>query len=210
MQVKYYEINGCNAVKVHGDNPHDTRYIVYAPDNTPPEILKRYGFSVGYDGGTKYNYKYLNNDETAEMYNNMSPDKSWSVIGNGRYIAKADKETAKKLCWVSAAALVMPIISYVLSVFMLASLNMNVDSGMSNEAPQILISIIGTISNIAPIVGIVTLVIARSKDPSSKFVKALIITYVVIAIIAIIIFVLTAIMCGIGFGACMGELRNCS
>lgn len=207
MLIKYYEINGCNTVKVNGSNPDDIRYVIYAPDGTPFEVLRRYGFSAGSDRGTTYNYKYLTNAEIAEMFANMAPDKTWSIVGNGKLVSENDRQLAKKLCWVSTAMLAAPTIAFMLTAMLYGVANTATDGG---EVFEIMASVLSLITSACPLVGIITLIIAKFKDPNSKFAKILIVVYTVLAALSILTAILTAIACGMGMYACLGELQNCS
>ena len=204
MMIKYYEIANCSVVSSTNNNTGETRYCIYAPSNIPVELLQRYKFINDVRDGC--NYKFLSNEEVAELYQNMSPDKQWSVIGNGRFVDEKDRQLSRKLCWVSTAMLVMPEILWFIETVIATTTTGAMEE--SNAVTSIL-STISVLVSVFPLVGIITLVIARFKDPKSKFVKVLTVVYIVLAVISIIMAIVTAIVCGIGMASCLNELHNC-
>ena len=211
MQIRYYEINGCQVQQVNTDNGN-VEYVIYAPTGLTATMLKKYGFN--FDENSKCMYKYLNAKEKAEMLANMAPDNSWSVVGNGKIVSEKDKELANKLCWASVIMLAAPALIYMLSLVTLSSLNIVDVNGTqpvtSQPLADAIVAILSVISQACPVAGIVTAIIAKFKDPNSVFAKTLVIVYAVLAILSILAIIAVAVACGIGMATCLEDLQNCS
>lgn len=206
MTVKYYEINNCVVHSTIDENTGVSKHYIYAPNNVPIEVLQRYKFE--YDGHSKVYWKMLSNAEVSEITRNMSPDNSYSVVGNGKYVSEDDRKLSRKLCIASLIMLLIPEVAGVI-IAVIGALTTNIvsdDGGLFASFS----SLFGLLLNMCPIAGIIMLVVAKFKDPNSKFAKALIIVYIVCAVLYILALIVAAMACGLGMAACLNELQNCS
>lgn len=203
MMVKYYGIANCSVVSsVINSVTGESKFCIYAPSGTPVKLLQQHKFINDMENGCFY--KFLSNKEIAELYQKMSPDKQWSVIGKGRFVDEKGRQSARKLCWVSTVMLFLPFIL----VFTGVAIIVTTTNGPMEESNVVTaIRLIANASvSVSPLVGIISLVIARFKDPKSTFANILTFVYKYIAVITIVLVIVTAIIYSYHMWKCNGSL----
>lgn len=203
--IKYYDITGCILNIYTDENNGMAQNYLYAPDGVPIDILQKYEFV--YDEHNKAYYKQITTDELSEVYRHMNPNRTYSYIGDKRFNTEKDRQLAYKLSWASLGLTVLPFIVGFLTF--VSDVLVAGDIGNDTLAFKLL-SIVSMITSICPVAGIVTLIIARFKDPNSRFVKVLTIIYTVLAVISILFIIIGAIACGLGMAACLDSLQSCT
>lgn len=133
-------------------------------------------------------------------------------------MTEEEKKQANLLCIISLSLYLLPIIIYLILVFISAGATASriddpyyVESQISNNSATLdaVFSIFSLLACGSFIAAIVLMIVARVKYPQSVFAKVLMWVYIVMFIIAVIGIAIVAISCAIACGNCLDDLRGC-